>query len=116
MWVMLFQHQGLGWNGCGTAKRSKHTRSTFEVNRTVYAFALFLTGLCAGSLLLAYATDPAPQTSNGYLLGPEDQLSIHVVDLDDVSDKPFRVDPSGFVDLPLAGRIHVSGFSLNELR
>jgi polysaccharide export outer membrane protein len=51
-----------------------------------------------------------------YVLGPGDELSLHVVDLDDVSDKPFRVDPNGFVDLPLAGRLSVVGMSIEQFR
>jgi polysaccharide export outer membrane protein len=69
------------------------------------------------ALLAIVCTARAEQASGeAYLLGPEDQLSIHVVDLDEVSDKPFRVDPSGFVDLPLIGRVHAAGLSVNQLR
>ncbi|MDQ2777570.1 MAG: polysaccharide export protein [Acidobacteriota bacterium] len=50
------------------------------------------------------------------MLGPEDQISIHVVDLDDVSDKPVRIDPSGFIDLPLIGRVQAGGLSVEQLR
>ena len=39
-----------------------------------------------------------------------------MVDLDDVSDKPFRVDPSGFVDVPMVGRVKVAGLSVEQLR
>jgi polysaccharide biosynthesis/export protein len=65
-----------------------------------------------------FCSTPSQVVRNGdaYLLGPEDQLSIHVTDLEDVSDKPFRVDPSGFIDLPLAGRISVAGLSVDQLR
>lgn len=69
---------------------------------------------------LVFAQLPASSSSvsvdKNYVLGPEDQLSIHVVDLDDVSDKPVRVDPQGFIDLPLVGRIHVAGLSPQQLR
>jgi polysaccharide biosynthesis/export protein len=78
---------------------------------------LLQTSVIAGLFAVSCTATSVPAKSgDGYLLGPEDQLSIHVVDLEDVSDKPFRVDPSGFVDLPLAGRIHVSGLSLEQLR
>src|ERR1700761_7267908 len=59
------------------------------------------------------ATTP---TESRYILGPEDQLSIHVVDLDDVSDKPVRIDPEGFIELPLVGRIHAAGLTPEQLR
>ena len=51
-----------------------------------------------------------------YVLGPEDQISFHVVDLEDISDKPVRIDPNGFIDLALVGRLHVAGLSVEELR
>jgi polysaccharide export outer membrane protein len=51
-----------------------------------------------------------------YSLGPEDQISIHVVDLEDVSDKPVRIDPNGFIELPLIGRIHAAGQTVEQLR
>jgi polysaccharide export outer membrane protein len=78
---------------------------------------LLQASLLGGLLVVACMAASAPaKSSDAYLLGPEDQLSIHVVDLEEVSDKPFRVDPSGMVDLPLAGRVHVAGLSLEQLR
>lgn len=62
--------------------------------------------------LLARVPAPAPQ----YALGPGDQVAIHVVDMDDLSDKPYRIDPSGAIDLPLVGRIEASGLSLEQLK
>lgn len=78
------------------------------------------------SLLILYPALCLPQqsgagaesapTANRYFLGPEDQLSIHVVDLDDVSDKPVRIDPEGYIELPLIGRVHAAGLSPEQLR
>ena len=51
-----------------------------------------------------------------YLLGPGDQIGIHVMDLDDVSDKPVRIDPSGAIDLPLIGRITAAGLTVEQFR
>ncbi|WP_213803594.1 polysaccharide biosynthesis/export family protein [Granulicella sp. dw_53] len=50
------------------------------------------------------------------VLGPGDQLSIHVADLDEISDKPIRVDPNGEIDLSLIGRIHVAGLTLSQFK
>jgi polysaccharide export outer membrane protein len=57
---------------------------------------------------------PPPATE--YVLGPGDQLSLHITDLDELPDKPIMIDPSGYIDLPLAGRIHVDGLTLTELK
>ena len=51
-----------------------------------------------------------------YVLGSGDQIVLHVVDLDEVSDKPIRIDPNGYIDLPLAGRIKASGLSIEQLK
>lgn len=51
-----------------------------------------------------------------YVLGPGDLISLHVQDLEDVSEKPVRIDPSGSIDLPLIGRITAGGLSVEELR
>ncbi len=51
-----------------------------------------------------------------YLLGPGDELSIHVLDLEDISDKPVRVDPNGYIELPLLGRVHAAGSTVEQLR
>lgn len=51
-----------------------------------------------------------------YVLGPGDLLVIHVGDLDEIPDKPIRIDPNGFIDLPLAGRVHVAGLTVQELK
>jgi len=71
---------------------------------------------------MAAADIPAPASNQSeqsplvYLLGPGDQISIHVTDLDDVSDKPVRVDATGYIDLPLIGRVNASGLTIEQLR
>ena len=51
-----------------------------------------------------------------YVLGPGDQLTIHVADLDELPDRPITVDPSGMVDLPLAGRVKAAGLTIPEFK
>ena len=43
-------------------------------------------------------------------------MQLHVVDMDEIPDKPILVDPSGFVDLPLAGRMEASGKTLEQFK
>lgn len=59
------------------------------------------------------ATSGAPPD---YTLGIDDQVVIHVVDLPDIPDKPFRVDPSGNVDLPLLGLVHAAGLTPDQFK
>jgi polysaccharide biosynthesis/export protein len=51
-----------------------------------------------------------------YLLGPEDQIKIWARGMEEIPATPLRVDPSGYVDLPLLGRIRASGLSLDQFK
>jgi polysaccharide export outer membrane protein len=55
--------------------------------------------------------------AENYVLGPEDKLNIKILDLDVINDKDvFRVDASGDINLPLVGRIHVSGLTVEQVQ
>jgi polysaccharide biosynthesis/export protein len=49
-----------------------------------------------------------------YVLGPGDRLSLLVRDLDDFADQTFSVDMHGDINLPLVGRFHVAGLTVNQ--
>lgn len=60
------------------------------------------------------AVDSASQPD--YVLGPGDVLSVTVTDLDDqFVDKTFRIDMSGELSVPVAGRFHAGGLSTHAL-
>ena len=50
-----------------------------------------------------------------YLLGPEDVITLHVVDADEFSDKPIRIGPNGFISLPMVGRVQAGGRTTEDL-
>ena len=50
-----------------------------------------------------------------YVLGAEDQIVIHVLDVPDISEKPQRLDPNGDIRLPMVGRVHAAGMTLEAL-
>lgn len=56
-------------------------------------------------------TDTVPE----YVLGPGDQVVLHVSDMDDIPQGPIRIDPSGQIDLPLVGRIQAGGLTVDQL-
>jgi polysaccharide export outer membrane protein len=56
---------------------------------------------------------PAP---SHYVLGPGDEISLHVTDMDEISDRPIKVGPNGFVDIPLAGQVHAGGLTIDQFR
>jgi len=50
-----------------------------------------------------------------YVLGPDDQIVIHAVDVPDISEKPQKLDRDGDLRLPMVGRIHAAGMTVAEL-
>ncbi len=75
--------------------------------------------LGCSTMVLPAQTALQRRTTNppaAYVLGPGDQINLHVTDMDDIPDRPIRVDPSGFVDLPMAGRIEAAGLTLEQLK
>jgi polysaccharide export outer membrane protein len=51
-----------------------------------------------------------------YRLGPGDQIKIWALGVEEIGDKPIRVDPSGDIDLPLAGTVHAAGLTPEQLK
>jgi polysaccharide export outer membrane protein len=59
--------------------------------------------------------DPETQAA-GYILGPDDQVSIRVTQAPELIDKPVRIGLDGYIELPFAGRVKASGLTTEELR
>jgi polysaccharide export outer membrane protein len=49
------------------------------------------------------------------MLGPDDQVTIRVLNLDEIPTEPFRIDLRGNINVPLAGRIHAAGLTVEQL-
>ena len=60
--------------------------------------------------IVAPATAPAAQAAAtpdlGYILGPEDQITVRVFAAGDIPDKPAQIDNNGVVTLPMIGPVH----------
>jgi polysaccharide export outer membrane protein len=56
------------------------------------------------------------ETLSSYILGPADQLTIFVANLNDFNDRQVRVDTRGDVNLPVVGRIHAAGMTPEGLQ
>lgn len=63
----------------------------------------------------SHALQSGTQTQSGYILGADDSLKIWALGVDEITDKPVRIDTSGFLDLPLIGRVHAAGLTVNQL-
>ncbi len=56
-----------------------------------------------------------PAQAPSYVLGPGDQVTIHVLDLVEIGDSPFRIDMRGNIYVPLAGRLQAAGLTVDQL-
>ena len=95
-------------------------------------FELFISGLLALGLMSIFsitgaaAQNPAAnatseqkpkcdnQIRSTYLLGPDDQLEISGPELTEATNKPVRIDGDGNVQVPLAGSVHVAGWTVQQ--
>ncbi len=71
--------------------------------------------LSAFSLLLQIVAFAQVAPEN-YILGPDDQIVVRVLDIEETTDKPIRLDLSGDVDLPFVGLVHAGGLSTRQLK
>src|SRR5687768_13429028 len=76
-------------------------------------------GAASGQGISTSATREAQASCDGrarstYLLGPDDEIEIAGPELDDVPVKTLRIDGEGDVQMPLAGRVHVAGLTVQQ--
>lgn len=55
-----------------------------------------------------------PQMRSTYLLGPDDLLEISGPELTEAGGKRSRIDGEGNVEVPLVGRVHVAGLTVEQ--
>jgi polysaccharide export outer membrane protein len=67
--------------------------------------------LIALSAMTLWAQRP-PST---YTLGPDDQIIVRALDLEEIKDQPVRIDMNGNINLPLVGRVHAAGLTVEQL-
>jgi len=78
--------------------------------------------LSAASFLLPAQQTPtpasgvSPQNLSHYRLGPDDQVKIWALGVEEISDKPARIGPSGDLDLPLIGKVQALGLTVEQLK
>lgn len=86
-----------------------------------------VTGITVLATLLAFPAQqpvaPSPESEEAsdtvlhpsYVLGPDDQLVIRALESEELSEKPVQIDMSGFIRLPLVGRVRASGMTVEQL-
>ena len=101
------------------ARFSPHVLGAIALGAMCLAVAPAASAQAPGGIIMPAtpmsAVPPGPPPQSVYVLGPDDQVTIHVVDVPDLSDKPQRIDPNGDLKLPMVGRIHASGMTIDEL-
>ena len=53
--------------------------------------------------------------SSNYTLGPNDQILIRAPGVEEINERPFRIDSEGFVNLPVVGRVRAAGLTVQQL-
>ncbi|MBI2685990.1 MAG: polysaccharide biosynthesis/export family protein [Acidobacteria bacterium] len=74
------------------------------------------------AILAAWSQTAGDQNRKStYILGADDQIAIHVLDLEEFSegqsgkDRMYRIDLRGMVNLPLVGRLHAAGQTVEQV-
>ena len=96
-------------------------------NRTLLGAGFATANICRlGMACLVFAilcfdranADQVPlkeKISAGYVLGPNDQITVSVVELPEFNARSYRIDDDGTVSLPLLGRVQAGGLTLAQL-
>lgn len=70
--------------------------------------------LLLGAVAMA-AQGPSTPVLSHYVLGPGDQITIRALDVDEISDKPVRIETNGLINLPMIGRFKAGGLTVEQL-
>lgn len=85
---------------------------SFYFRRIALIFVVAAASLAAGEEISPAKGDELRST---YILGPDDQITIQALHISEIGDKPLRVDMSGFVRVPMAGRMRAGGLTVEQL-
>jgi len=61
------------------------------------------------------AGETESQLRSAYVLGPEDQISVWALDVEEIQQKVIPIGASGYVNIPLAGRLRAAGLTPEQL-
>ena len=83
------------------------------------SFALYAVVLISGSLACngqqaSNKQIPADVVTT-YVIGTQDEVSVRVMDFEEIKEVPVRVDLRGDITLSMLGRVHAAGFTTEQL-
>lgn len=68
------------------------------------------------TVLLSVTLLTAQDGNEAYLLGPQDQILVRVLDVEEFAEQlPITIDPNGLVNLPLLGSVKAGGLTAEDL-
>jgi len=63
----------------------------------------------------ATAENAAPTAAlSTFLLGPDDLIILQGPEMDEIVNRPYRIDSDGYISLPLLGRVKAGGMTVGE--
>jgi len=72
-------------------------------------------GAPQGTQAPAPAELPADSIRPNYILGPNDQILIRAPGVEEINERPFRIDAEGYINFPLIGRVRAGGLTQQQL-
>jgi len=60
------------------------------------------------------ATTTTPQTAPGYMLGPDDLITLFGMHAEEIVNHPLRIDANGEMSLPMVGRMRAAGLTVQQ--
>jgi polysaccharide export outer membrane protein len=86
-------------------------------HQQVFAFCRYVVHILTVTACLVgsgFAQAPTSSTpTDTYVLGPDDQITVRTLDVDEINGNTARVDLQGYIDLPLIGKIKAAGLSVD---
>ncbi len=61
-------------------------------------------------------TPKAVRQPVSYVLGPDDQITIRVLQVPEIAEKPVRIDLDGNIELPYLGQVRAAGLTAEQLK
>src|SRR5437899_3475346 len=82
--------------------------------RVLVTAVVFTAALTISSFAMPAEDDTNVKSS--YILGPNDQITVHALDAEEISDKPYRISAAGDVTFPMIGKVKAAGLTVEELQ
>jgi polysaccharide export outer membrane protein len=81
-----------------------------------FPILLLIVSLCAMSHAAEVSSQKAAVTEipPAYLLQAGDEVAIRSLQVKELGEKAFRLDPNGEINLPMAGRLRLSGYTVKQ--